>query len=162
MKTIITLLYILISITVWSQSSYEIPTKDNIPETLKQYRVAIEVVNFPKKNHPIKIKDQYYWKHNTTILCTESEIRITEYGAYLFYNDKWNLRKSYPLKDLAKTFLIEKHKMLQGQPYVWVNNWRVGESLFGGWAMWYFIGETNNGETVCGYGTIDTTDKPLN
>ena len=118
MKTTITMLCFLMTLSSWCQSAYEIPLEDHIPETLKQYRVAIEVINFPKENHPIKIKDTYYWKHATTILCTESEITISEYGAYLFYNGKWNLRKSYPLKELDKNFDTKNQIMLQGQPYV--------------------------------------------
>lgn len=162
MKTTITTLCFLLTLSCWCQSTYETPSKDNIPKELKQYRKAIEVMNFPKENHPVKIKNTYYWKHTTTIISTESDITISEYGAYLFYNNTWNHRKSYPLKELDKTFGTKNQIMLIGQPYVWPNNWRVGESLFGGWALWYFIGKTENGETVCGYGNIETTDKPLN
>nr|WP_321247109.1 hypothetical protein [uncultured Psychroserpens sp.] len=162
MKTIITLLSALIVSMSWSQSNYAAPPKNSTPEKLKQIKVGIEVLNFPKENHPIKIEDNYYWKHTTVILCQDSEITITEYGAYLYYNNTWNLRKSYPLKELDKNFGTKKQIMQQGQPYVWANNWRVGEKLFGGWAMWYFIGKDKNGNTICGYGTINTTDKPLN
>lgn len=162
MKTTFTFLCLFIGLLTWSQSNYATPPKDSIPEKLKQLRVGIEVSNFPKENHPIKIKSSYYWKHNTSILCQESDITIIEYGAYLYYNNTWNLRKVYSLKELDKNFGTKKQMMLQGQPYVWANNWRVGEQLFGGWAMWYFIGKNKNGETICGYGTIKTTDKPLN
>jgi len=162
MKTTITLLYVLISALSWSQSGYGTPPENSIPEKLKPFKVAIEVVNFPKENHPVKIKDKYYWKHATAILSQVSDITITEYGAYLYYNNTWNLRKTYPLKELNKSFGTKKQMILQGQPYVWANNWRVGEQLFGGWALWYFIGKDKNGDTVCGYGTINTTDKPLN
>ena len=120
------------SLTISAQSTYEVPKADEVPEALKQYRKVIEVVNFPKTNHPIKIDDSYYWKHATSILCTESDIEITEYGAYIYYNSQWNLRRSYPLKALDKTFKTKKRIMLQGQPYVWTNNWRVGDVLFGG------------------------------
>lgn len=162
MKTILTVICILTFSFNWSQSTYETPPEQSIPEKLKDYRIGIEVLNFPKENHPIKIDDTYYWKHSTAILCQESEITIIEYGAYLYYNGTWNLRRSYPLKELDKTFGTKRQTMLQGQPYVWANNWRVGNKLFGGWAMWYFIGKTSDGETICGYATINTTDKPLN
>lgn len=161
MKTITTILIYIFTTLGYSQSTYETPKKDQIPESLKDYRVAIKVENFPKENHPIKINNTYYWKHSTFILSEESEIKIIEYGAYIFYNNQWNLRRSYPLKELDKEFNTKKQILRQGQPYVWVNNWRTGDTLFGGWAMWYFIGETETGEIVCGYGTINTTDKPL-
>ena len=161
MKSLVSLILIFNVCLSWSQSNYEVPSEDQIPEALQNLRVAIAVENFPKKNHPVKIEDTYYWKHTTMILSEESELTITEYGAYIFYNGQWNLRRSYPLKELDKTFGTKKQIMLQGQPYVWPKNWRIGDTLFGGWAMWYFIGKTSDGETVCGYATIDTTDTPL-
>ena len=119
-------------------------------------------MHFPKINDPVKIEDKYYWKHATAILSKDGPVKIVEYGAYLFYNGQWNLRRSYPLKELDKTFKTSKQQMLQGEPYTWTENWRVDDRLFGGWAMWYFIGETPTGERVCGYETIHTTSNLLN
>lgn len=133
-----------------------------IPVKLQSLRKAIDVIHFPKKNDPIKIKDAYYWKHMTSILCKESSITITEYGAYLFYDGTWNLRSTYPLKELDRSFGTKKRKMLQAEPYTWNQNWRVDKGLYGGWALWYFIGTTANGEKVCGYETIHTTSNLLN
>ena len=162
MKSFLTAICVLSTMTAWCQSTYETPPENSLPKKLLEYPSGIEVVNFPKENHPIKIKNNYYWKHATTILCQESDVTITEYGAYLYYNGTWNLRRTYPLNELDKSFGTTNQVMLQGQPYVWANNWRVGKKLFGGWAMWYFIGKTSTGDTICGYGTINTTDKPLN
>ncbi|WP_299434802.1 hypothetical protein [uncultured Aquimarina sp.] len=162
MKKIILLLVIIGSISAYSQKNYGTPINDKLPEKLITLRKAIEVKNFPKIIDPVKIDNLYYWKHNTAILCKESEIKIIEYGAYLFYNNTWNLRKSYPLKELNKNFGVKKEIMKQSQPYTWTNNWRTDSSIFGGWAMWYFIGITTEGETVCGYEKIETTDKLLN
>ncbi|WP_299678230.1 hypothetical protein [uncultured Dokdonia sp.] len=163
MKTYLTLCFILITLTACGQRDWTGPTgKEPLPEKLKDIRQAITVANFPKENDPIQIKDRYYWKHATSILCKESAITIIEYGAYLFYDGKWNLRKSYPLKELDKTFGTKKQQLLQGEPYTWTNNWRTDTKPYGGWAMWYFIGKTANGETVCGYDTIHTTNHLLN
>ena len=145
-----------------SQVDFGTPPEDLVPEKLHGIRKAIEVRHFPKINDPVKIADIYYWKHATSILCKESEIRIIEFGAYIYYNDQWNLRRSYPLKELDKYFKTKKQTMLQAEPYTWTENWRTGDTLFGGWALWYFIGETESGERVCGFDTIHTTDNLLN
>lgn len=162
MKTTISIIIFFISQMLSAQIDYGTPTHADIPKKLQHLKVAIEVMHFPKTNDPIKIGDKYYWKHATGILSKNHEITITEYGAYLFYNNKWNLRKSYPLKSLDKDFGTKKQVLHQGQPYVWVKNWRVDNKLFAGWAMWYFIGTTTKGETVCGYETINTTNNILN
>ena len=138
MKTKITFLLLILFQFAIGQVDYGTPENESVPEKLKNLEVEIEVIHFPKENDPIKIKDKYYWKHATAILSKKSEVKIIEYGAYLFYNDQWNLRKSYDLKDLDKNFGTKKQIMLQGEPYVWSKNWRIDSRLFGGWAMWYF------------------------
>jgi hypothetical protein len=59
-------------------------------------------------------------------------------------------------------FGIKDLTMMQGEPYVFKDNWRKDEKLFGGWALWYVMGETEDGELVCGYARVHTTDKVLN
>lgn len=162
MKTIIMLFILFVTQITSAQIDYGTPSSEAIPKKLKNLKSAIDVIHFPKENDPVKIEDKYYWKHSTGILCKESKVTIVEYGAYLFYNNKWNLRKSYPLKTLDKNFGTKKQVMLQGQTYVWNNNWRIDSRLFGGWAMWYFIGKTETGKIICGYETINTTTNLLN
>lgn len=162
MKNLITYCLLIFSVHVSAQKDYPTPPADIIPEKLANLPREIEVVHFPLENDPIKINDLYYWKHITSILSKNSELKIVEYGAYIYYNDSWNLRKSYDLKELDKTFGTKKQRLLQAQPYTWNNNWRVGDQLFGGWALWYFIGETPAGTLVCGYAKINTTSNLIN
>ncbi len=162
MKTKTTLLLLVLFQFCNAQVDYGTPAEGVIPEKLQNLKVEIEVTHFPKENDPIKIKSKYYWKHATAILSKKSDVTIIEFGAYLYYNNQWNLRKSYDLKDLDKNFGTKKQVMKQGEPYVWSNNWRVDNRLFGGWAMWYFIGINDNGERICGYETINTTSNLLN
>lgn len=152
----------LVSLQLTAQVNYGTPPEGLIPDKLQGLPRAITVTHFPEVNDPVEIDNTYYWKHSTAVLAKESPVKIIEYGAYLYYNDQWNLRRSYPLNELKESFGIKKQQMLQGHPYVWVENWRVGDQLFGGWALWYFLGETPDGETVCGYGRIHTTDNLLN
>jgi len=163
MKTLQFVILLLLSINpVLAQRDYPNPPQDLIPEKLTALPRLLEVVHFPQINDPIKIEDSYYWKHMTSILSKTQEVTIIEYGAYIYYNNAWNLRKSYPLRELDKTFGTKNRKLLQAQPYTWNNNWRVDNRLFGGWALWYFIGETSSGELVCGYQKIHTTSNLIN
>ncbi|MEM7085038.1 MAG: hypothetical protein AAF489_02585 [Bacteroidota bacterium] len=161
MKSICTFILLLSSTLFMAQSDYGTPTNEPLPEKIQNLPRSIDVLHFPKENDPIKIGNRYYWKHMTSILCKESDITITEYGAYVFYNGKWNLRRVYPIKELDKTFGTKKQKMNQAEPYTWTKNYRIGDQLFGGWALWYFIGTTPDGVLVCGYETINTTSNLL-
>ncbi|MEM1001448.1 MAG: hypothetical protein AAGH46_02240 [Bacteroidota bacterium] len=162
MRPLLNYMTLLFIISLQAQVNYGTPKEGELPEKLKNIPVGIEVMQFPKENHPVKIKDTYYWKHATGFISNEAELTITEFGAYLYYNNQWNLRKIYDLKDLDKYFGTKKQIALQAHPYVWTENWRTGDQLFGGWALWYFIGNDSNGKTVCGYATIHTTDQLLN
>ncbi|MEP0262494.1 hypothetical protein [Dokdonia sp.] len=163
MKKYLIICLVLCTTSLLAQRDWSGPKgNEPLPEKLQNVRRAIDVINFPKENDPIKIGDRYYWKHLTSILCKESPVEIIDYGAYLFYDGTWNLRKSYPLKELDKTFGSKKQQLLQGTPYSWTDNQRIGKNLYGGWALWYFIGITEDGETICGYDTINTTTHLLN
>ena len=163
MKEVTILLLAIGSLTVsFAQVDYGTPNNESLPEKIQGLRQAIDVIHFPKETDPIKINGTYYWKHLTSIISTEGQMEIVAFGAYIYYNDQWNLRREYPLKDLDKTFGTKKQIMNQAEPYTWTKNYRSGTELFGGWALWYFIGETATGETVCGYATINTTDNLLN
>ncbi len=162
MKTTILILCLFISQYTFSQVTYGTPKNETLPKKIKYLKRAIQVNHFPEEVHPIKHNDSFYWKHNTAILSETSNVEIIEYGAYIYYNDTWNLRRTYPIEDFDNTFGTSQNKLQQAQPYTFVNNWRVANQLFGGWAMWYFIGKTENGDLVCGYQKINTTNNLLN
>ena len=161
MKSICTFILLLSATMLMAQSDYGTPTNEPLPEKIQNLRRSIDVLHFPKETDPIKIGNSFYWKHLTSIVCKESDITITEYGAYIFYNGQWNLRQIYTLNELDKTFGTEKQKLNQSEPYTWPKNYRIGDQLFGGWALWYFIGKTPSGEIVCGYETVNTTSNLL-
>ena len=87
----LTYIFLLVSLSLQSQIKYGTPKQDDIPEKLRQLKKQIVVKNFPKIIDPIKIKNRYYWKHNTLIFSKTYEITIIEFGAYLFYNKKYNI-----------------------------------------------------------------------
>ncbi|PQB03520.1 hypothetical protein [Aureitalea marina] len=162
MRQLILYLFIITSAISQAQVNYGTPSPETpLPEVINKLERKLLVEHFPKVNHPVQIESNYYWKHATVIYSKEGPVTIVEFGAYLYYNDQWNLRQQYPIKDFDKFFGTKNEQLLQGQPYVWTENWRVGDSLFGGWALWYFIGLTPEGDRICGYQTIHTTSNLL-
>jgi hypothetical protein len=162
MKGFIFLILAVCSGSLLAQTTYGTPPEGNIPDKLKKIPLGIEVRHFPKINDPVKINNNYYWKHATAILSVSDDVTIIEFGAYLFYNNRWNLRKRYNLSDMDLLFGTKQQVLQQGEPYVYSKNWRISDQLFGGWALWYFIGINTKGHTICGYATIHTTDNLLN
>ena len=141
------------------------PLDAPLPDKFNGLSLALEVNHFPATVHPVKentSKPRFLWKHNTAVMCSTSSIEIIEFGAYLFYQNKWNLRASYDAKLFTKWFNCPKAKMEIGQPYTYHENWRISPQPTEGWALWYFIGEDESGKTVYGIGRIETTNKLLN
>jgi hypothetical protein len=162
------LLIRLLPLLLWSSfifaQSYQTPDSTTIPKKLDSLERLIIVSHFPTRVHAIADEKEsalYHWKHNTAILSEVDEIIIEEFGAYIYYNNQWNLRTSFPAKELNKLFGTKKATLKQGQPYTFEQNWRSGSQVFGGWAMWYFIGKTSTGKRVCGYQQLETTNKIL-
>ncbi|MEM6700156.1 MAG: hypothetical protein AAF599_17260 [Bacteroidota bacterium] len=139
----------------FSQTALDAP----LPERFDGLKEVLLINHFPNPVYATTDEDsefQYLWKHTTSVLSVETAVQIESCGAYIFYNNQWNLRVDYQPKDCAKLFDCPKAKMKKGQPYTFKDNWRTDNALRGGWAMWYFIGRTDTGEQVYGVGKIDT------
>ncbi|MFT6182686.1 MAG: hypothetical protein ACJAYM_000188 [Flavobacteriales bacterium] len=48
---------------------------------------------------------------------------------------------------------------MKSQPSTFNDNWRAGSKVFGGWAMWHFIGLDGKVHKIGGYRMLETTDK---
>jgi hypothetical protein len=156
------LLFCLSTIGIYAQIELTAP----LPDKLKDIKGEITAVHFPSPVHPVQVPtkkgDRYFWKHNTSVVSVESNVQITEFGAYIFYNDQWNLRVTMDTREFAKLFDCPKGLMKQGEPYTFVKNWRGDTRLYGGWALWYFIGVDESGNQVGGYARLETTDQLIN
>lgn len=153
---------ILLLISFWAithlaaQSAAE---ESPLPEKLAELRQGLQVEHFPNPVLASTDPDEpgtYFWKHNSTLFSPTEEATIVEGGAYIYYNDQWNLRVSMSAKEFSKLYGVQKGIMKAGQPYTFVDNWRRDSRLYGGCAMWYVIAELPSGERVCGYGKLDT------
>lgn len=101
-------------------------------------------------------KDTYLWKHSTAVISPFGEAEILKFGAYIYYNDQWNLRVEFKPRDFVKMFGCPKAQLKKGHPYTFAENWRRDERLRGGWAMWFFIARKTKGDTVAGVGKVYT------
>lgn len=145
--------------TTYTAENAPLPSKfDNLSEKLF-------VNHFPspvKASTDIDEPETYFWKHTTSVISYTSDIQIIEIGAYLFYNNQWNLRVRMDKKDFVKLFNCPKGKMKAGEPYTFSQNWRRDSQIYGGWAMWYFIGKDEKGTTVYGVGKLWTDGETYN
>ena len=157
MKSIIIILVLIPSFGL-SQSPQEAP----LPEKFNDLANVIHIDHYPSPVFASTDPDEpgtYFWKHTTTFFSPAEDIFIEEGGAYIFYNNKWNLRVAMSKKEISKYFDIPQGIMKAGEPYAFVKNWRRDSRLAGGWAMWYIMGKTSDGRKVFGVGKLDTVGK---
>ena len=156
MKQLFCILFCIIYISAISQTPQHAP----LPEKFENLHRGLILNHFPSpvyaSSDPSQQEYQYFWKHTTSVLSTDSDIEIIECGAYIFYNQQWNLRVTYSPKDFADLFDCPNAVIKQGQPYTFKDNWRTDNRLAGGWAMWYVIGKNKEGNKVLGYEKLET------
>jgi len=135
------------------------PQDAPLPEKLTTLPQEMLVNHFPSPVFATTDEDEpelYFWKHNTTVLSPTTDIQLEEFGAYIFYNQQWNLRVTHTPREFRKWFNCPDARLKKGQPYTFADNWRRDSRLLGGWALWYFIGTNEAGQKVCGYAKLDT------
>lgn len=159
MKAFMIILLCLTALLLNAQSPVEAP----LPPKLDSLEAGLTVQHFPSTVFATTDAEQkkfsYFWKHNTSVLSEVSDVQVLECGAYLYYNDKWNLRISYTARDFARFFNCPRGKMKRGQPYTFTDNWRTDNRLSGGWALWYVIGEQAGGKRIYGACALETVGK---
>ena len=141
------------------------PATAPLPDKFKDLPEVLSVNHFPSPVYASEDADrsdfQYFWKHNTAVMATGSDVEVLECGAYIFYNDQWNLRVSHDGQTFADLFNCPQGILKKGEPYTFPNNWRTDNRLFGGWAMWYVIGTDGDGRRVFGVGKLETVGELL-
>lgn len=155
MKIVLSLCCCIIAFQLAAQSPEDAP----LPERFQNLDASLLVNHFPSPLYATTDPDSkfdYQWKHTTSVMSPAEDVQITSCGAYIFYNDQWNLRVEFDVKDFSKLFDCKKGYMKKGQPYTFKDNWRTQNSLSGGWAMWFFIGKTTTGKEVYGVGKLET------
>lgn len=143
--------------------SAQSPQEAPLPGPLRALEATLVASHFPSPVYATtddgRTDYRYFWKHNTSVMSPVEEVQVEECGAYIFYNEQWNLRVRYGVEDFASLFNCPKGKMKRSQPYTFTDNWRTDNRLLGGWALWYFIGTTASGKRVCGYARLETVGR---
>ena len=65
----------------------------------------------------------------------------------------------YNQDDFALSFDCKNGKLEKGKVYTFLKNYRFGNNLYGGDAMWYVIAKDKNGQLYKGIGILETEGK---
>lgn len=142
------------------QVSAQIPEYGPLPKKFGNLPQELSVNHYPNpllaSTDESQKEFKYFWKHTTSVVSLYEDVEISEFGAYIYYNNQWNERVSLKPKDFEKMFNCPGAVLKKGEPYTFPDNWRKESELRGGWAMWYFIGKNESGKKVAGTGKLYT------
>lgn len=132
-----------------------------LPDELRKVPVNIFIKHGPNPNYPElsdkEEKYKYVWKHQTSVISPEIDLQVIKTGSYIWYNEEgWKKNVVYNKRDFAKRFNCPKGKLIAGQQYTFKKNYRYGNNLYGGDALWYVIAKDAKGNIYKGMALLET------
>lgn len=141
----------------------KVATKDTIsneegrllPRQLRHIPFGIIVEHNPNPCYPEKEDSNYVWKHNTSVRAN-NDMRIIEYGSFVYTKKGWYLRVKNDTKFFDEHYGTKNGMLKKDSVYVDPLSFRYSDSVFAGDAMWYYIAEDAEGNKYKGIGPIET------
>lgn len=134
-----------------------------LPDELREIPVAIYIMHDPNPNYPELATEsdqtefKYIWKHSTTIMSPDKNLEVIRAGSFIWYNeDGWKKNVDYNKRKFAKQFNCPKGRLIAGERYTFEKNYRYGNQLYGGDALWYIIAKDENGTIYKGMALLET------
>lgn len=142
-------------------SCYRVTNSGDLPDILSNHPKGLKVVVSPEivyANYD-KTKQIYFWSFNTTIESSvDQPVKIIEFGKYVRHKEKWyinnnNSEKPLGSEQFANQFKCENATLRNGVSYGYEDQSISSNKLSGNEVnvIFYFIGETENGDRVTGY-----------
>jgi hypothetical protein len=137
-----------------------------LPDTLRKIPVAISLFHDPNPNFPIlndtngNYEGKYLWKHSTFVRSEIEDLEVLSAGSFIWYSEEgWQTNVQYDKEKFAEMFSCKNGILKKGKTYVFKQNYRFGDQLYGGDAMWYVLAKDKNGKIYKGFGIIETEDE---
>jgi hypothetical protein len=134
-----------------------------LPDDLRKIPVAISIVHSPNPNYPElttkgdKSKYKYVWKHASSVVSLNEDLEVIEAGSFIWYSaEGWKKNVEYDRKAFAKRFDCPKGILKKGEAFTFGDNYRFGNNLYGGDALWYIISKDKNGKIYKGFALLET------
>ena len=161
-KLIILLPILLITSSLFAQKGWTDHSRI-LPDTLRKIPVAITIFHNPNPNYPIlndtkgEFEGKYVWKHSTFVRSETEDLEVISMGSFIWYSAKgWFTNVQYSKADFAEKLKCKDGILRKGITYIFKKNYRFGDGLYGGDALWYVLAKDKNGKIYKGIGLIET------
>jgi hypothetical protein len=134
-----------------------------LPDTLRRVPVDITIYHNPNPNYPVlndtqgEFEGKYVWKHSTFIRSEMEDLEVIVVGSFIWYSEQgWFTNVQYDKAKFAEKFNCKDGILRKGKTYIFKKNYRFGNGLYGGDALWYVLAKDKNGKIYKGIGLIET------
>jgi hypothetical protein len=134
-----------------------------LPDTLRKIPEAITIYHHPNPNYPIlndtngEYGGKYVWKHSSFVRSEMQDLEVIAAGSFIWYSEQgWFSNVQYDRTTFAERFNCKDGILKKGKTYVFKKNYRFGDNLYGGDALWYILAKDKQGRVYRGIGLIET------
>ena len=132
-----------------------------LPDELRKVPVAIYIQHNPNPNYPELASEgedyKYVWKHMTSVISPSKDLKVIKAGSYIWYSEEgWIKNVEYNKRTFAKRFDCPNGLLKAGSKFTFEKNYRYGNNLYGGDALWYVIASDSSGNIYKGMALIET------
>ena len=142
---------------VWTDHSRLLPDQlRNIPDGVFIYHNPTPV--YPEiNNDTINYPGKYIWKNSTYIKSSVSGLRVVAAGSYIWYSTKgWIKNVMMDNAKFAQRFNCEDGVLRKNTVYVFKKNYRFGDVIYPGDALWFVIVADERGNQYKGIALVET------
>ena len=134
-----------------------------LPDKLRKVPEALIIRHTPNPNFPQESKETdeskaaYVWKHSTSVTALDEDLEVVEAGSFIWFSENgWYENVQLTKKEFAKKFNCPNGRLVKGETFVFDRNYRYGDQLYGGDALWYVIAKNADGQVFRGISILET------
>lgn len=162
MKKYFCVIGFLFALSAFAQTGWTDKTRI-LPDTLRKVPVGITLYHTPNPNYPVPNDTKgdwdgkYLWKHSTYVRSDVGELEVVAAGSFIWYSEKgWFTNVQYDKAAFSEKFGCKDGILKKGKTYCFPQNYRTGDNLFGGDALWFVLAKDKNNHLYKGIGLIET------
>jgi hypothetical protein len=134
-----------------------------LPDQLRGLPTAIMIWHDPSPVYPelntdtVNYKAKYIWKHSTFVSTGLSGLEVVAAGSFIWFAENGWLRNVQLSKDdFAQEFNCANGILKPNKTYAFSKNYRFGDKIYAGDALWFVIAKDKNGKLYKGFALVET------
>ncbi|MCO5948001.1 hypothetical protein [Mucilaginibacter flavidus] len=134
-----------------------------LPDRLRNIPTGIMIFHTPTPVWPELNTDtagypgKYIWKHSTRVSTEAGTLDVIAAGSFIWWKDKgWTPNIDLNRQDFARYFNCPDGILKPGRTYTFLKNYRYGDAIYAGDALWFVLAKDKNGKIYKGFAVVET------